>query len=267
MKTWINAFYSVSMMLLLLCVISCDEKPWPGEGQAASGVVTKNIKTPSPAVTGPQPENGPPETTGVTTSTVPTEKVPPGTSDTSGEFSGPLPASASQKGSPGQVTSGPSGDNAVPENQTAVKREKLLAKTADEMVKNAYQIKTYDSKNRVDPFIPLLTEKKETEPSVDGEPEKREPKRILTPLETMDLSQIKLVAVLQMENGRSLAMVEEAGGKGYEVRIGTYMGKNGGRVSAINTDGVVIKEHFRDFKGKRRERLRELKFHHSEGGQ
>ncbi len=149
---------------------------------------------------------------------------------------------------------------ALPVGEELVKREKALAKAAEDMVAN--QTKKYDPKNRVDPFIPLLTEKQEAVKG--GESDEDKPKRMLTPLEKMDLSQIKLVAVVLMK-GRALAMVEEASGKGYEVHLGTYMGQNGGQVSAINAESIVVKEYFKDFKGKRRERFQEIKFHNNEG--
>ncbi len=163
-----------------------------------------------------------------------------------------------------QKTAGDGKNMAIPVGEELVKREKALAEAAEEMVKEANQVKKYDPKDRVDPFIPLLTEKQEI--AKGGESGEDKPKRMLTPLEKMDLSQIKLVAVVQMK-GRALAMVEEASGKGYEVKLGTYMGKNGGQVSAINAENIVVKEYFKDFKGKRRERFQEIKFHNNEGGE
>ena len=83
----------------------------------------------------------------------------------------------------------------------------------------------YDSKGRVDPFVPLIAEKNTSgggDASMDAKP-----KRTLTPLEKLSLSQVKLVAVVEMQN-RTIAMVEEATGKGYEVAVGTYIGPNGG---------------------------------------
>lgn len=124
----------------------------------------------------------------------------------------------------------------------------------------------YDFKGRVDPFIPLVNEKREGDVAAEKEEKTSAPKRILTPLEKMDLSQIKLVAVIQTTKD-AIAMVEEASGKGYEVRIGTYMGRNEGRVVAINPNGLSIKEYYKDFKGQRRERVQELNFHRNEGGE
>lgn len=125
------------------------------------------------------------------------------------------------------------------------------------------RLRQYDFKGRIDPFLPLLTVNKEPE-TVTAEEDAR-PKRVLTPLEKMDLSQVKLVAVIQLK-GRSIAMVEEASGKGYEVKLGTYIGKNRGQVSAIHADSIVVKEIVKDFRGKRRERFQEIKFHKEEGG-
>ncbi len=45
------------------------------------------------------------------------------------------------------------------------------------------------------------------------------------------------------------------------------MGQDGGQVSAINAESIVVKEYFKDFKGKRRERFQEIKFHNNEGGE
>ncbi len=123
--------------------------------------------------------------------------------------------------------------------------------------------KRYAAKSRLDPFMPLLQEK--TAPSVKiQKPEK--PQRILTPLEKMELSQIKLVAVV-MTDTRKIAMVEEATGKGYEVKIGTYMGKNGGQVVDIGFDSIVVKEIVTDFKGSQTERFQEIKLHKPDNGE
>lgn len=80
----------------------------------------------------------------------------------------------------------------------------------------------------------------------------------LTPLEKLDISQMKLVGIVSMP-GRSMAMVEEAGGKGYVVRKGTYMGVNSGQVVEITRDRVVIEEEVENFLGKIVVRTRELK--------
>lgn len=122
----------------------------------------------------------------------------------------------------------------------------------------------YEAKSQLDPFIPLIQEKPPAAETEVRKPDK--PRRMLTPLEKMTLSQLKLVAVVIGEN-KKIAMVEEATGKGYEVRIGTYMGKNQGQVVDIQPDHIVVKELVADFKGIVTERLQELKLQKPDNGE
>jgi type IV pilus assembly protein PilP len=116
----------------------------------------------------------------------------------------------------------------------------------------------YTSTGKIDPFRPLIQTQIKTVIAPDIDREK--PTRVLTPLEKFDLSQIRLVAVVLAESG-NVAMVEEATGKGYMVRIGTYIGKDGGAVEQILEDRVVIRETVKDFRGKAVPRIREMKLH------
>ena len=145
-----------------------------------------------------------------------------------------------------------------------LKKEQEVAGSKLKNPDTAKAVVRYDSKGKLNPFIPLLQQKEMasvTTPFDDGKP-----KRMLTPLEKLELSQIKLVAVILMKN-RQLAMVEETTGKGYEVRIGTYMGKNNGQVSKINQSSIIVKEYVKDYKGKRQARFEEIKLHKKEGGE
>lgn len=120
----------------------------------------------------------------------------------------------------------------------------------------------YISKGKIDPFSPLIQDTpEEKKPVVDNRP-----KRILTPLEKIELSQIRLVAVIIMQD-RRIAMVEDASGKGYEVVIGTYIGKNAGKVSEIKKSSIVVKELVKDFKGKLTENFKEIKLHKNDNGE
>jgi Tfp pilus assembly protein PilP len=119
----------------------------------------------------------------------------------------------------------------------------------------------YAAKSNLDPFMPLIREQKAPETQTPDKPQ-----RILTPLEKMALSQIKLVAVV-VTDSMKIAMVEEATGKGYEVRMGTYMGKNGGQVVDISFDSIVVREIVTDFKGGRTERFQEIKLHKPDNGE
>ncbi|MGM0395266.1 MAG: pilus assembly protein PilP [Thermodesulfobacteriota bacterium] len=114
---------------------------------------------------------------------------------------------------------------------------------------------SYTAISSLDPFAPLIQE----EPPASPEPRKPEkPRRILAPLEKMALNQLKLVAVVMGENLK-IAMVEEASGKGYEVSIGNYMGKNQGQVVDIQFDRIVVREMSADANGIMTERFQELK--------
>jgi type IV pilus assembly protein PilP len=127
----------------------------------------------------------------------------------------------------------------------------------------AASLENYVPKSRLDPFLALIQEKKDTPVPERQRPEK--PQRMLTPLEKMTLSEIKLVAVVMMGD-RKIAMVEEATGKGYELGIGTYMGKDEGQVVDILLDKIVVKETITDYRGHLTERLQEIKLRkHDEG--
>lgn len=114
----------------------------------------------------------------------------------------------------------------------------------------------YNSKGKIDPFVSLIQEKSDQPPPIVDD----RPKRILTPLEKIDLSQIRLVAVIIMKN-KQIAMVEDPTGKGYEITKGTYIGKSQGRVSEIRSSSIVIKELVQDYKGRRKERVQEIKLY------
>lgn len=127
---------------------------------------------------------------------------------------------------------------------------------------NTQKLDHYNSQGKIDPFKPLIQEKTDDPETVF--PSK--PKRILTPLEKIELSQIRLVAVIIVPGtNRHIAMVEEASGKGYEVSVGTYIGKKQGRVSEIKKSSIVVKELYKDYKGRIKEKFQEIKLHKNSG--
>lgn len=120
----------------------------------------------------------------------------------------------------------------------------------------------YDPKGRVDPFFPVVESapragKKERVISA----ERRAPE---TPLEEIDLGQLRLVGIIHSPLGRS-AVVEESSGRGYVVTSGTYMGIHSGRVTAIDMDRIIVTEIVTDRVGEAREERRELKLQKSVG--
>lgn len=72
----------------------------------------------------------------------------------------------------------------------------------------------------------------------------------LQELQKFQLDQLKIVAII---TGRATpyAMVEDPSGKGHTLTRGKLIGKNFGRVAAINPDCVVVKEEYRDYTGRK----------------
>ena len=98
----------------------------------------------------------------------------------------------------------------------------------------------YDPTNLTDPFKSFIAKMEEVE-----EKKKQKPR---TYLETLELSQLALIAIIVGPKGK-WAMVREAKGTGHVIREGTPIGTNGGVVYEINDKAVIIREEYRDFKG------------------
>ncbi|MFO7707027.1 MAG: pilus assembly protein PilP [Desulfobacterales bacterium] len=105
----------------------------------------------------------------------------------------------------------------------------------------------YNPKGKVDPFEPLL--KDESAAAVARVRVKADPNRPKTPLEKLDLGQLKLVAIIAAPTGNR-ALVEEASGKGYIIKAGTFIGVNSGKVVDIKDGKVLVEEEFEDVYGK-----------------
>ncbi len=271
MVNLIKLFCGAGLSITLLCLVSCEQKPAPmalppqvkvvkksidlskRAYQKKSERVSTKIKNSLAAKKGTESPN--PSVSGLTNGNRVTKTG--NSAESTGNIKNGLDTKSAVDAFPmsEKATTGP--------KETDGTNQKKLAAVASELA-NSFVIKKYDTMGRVDPFVPLLNEK--TEESVQATPEAKKPKRILTPLEKMEVSQLKLVAVVKVK-GRHIAMVEESSGKGYEVVVGTYMGRHQGRVSEITRDGILIKEYVKNFKGVRKERIQEIKFHKDEGGE
>ena len=119
-----------------------------------------------------------------------------------------------------------------------------------------YRARYYNPEGKIDPFAPLFKEQKKPTPAAKKKKKKRRVPQ--TPLERIGLGQLKLVGVIQMDRG-SRAIVQEATGKGYVVREGTYIGLNSGKVVAIQSDRIIIEEEVENVLGKVTARKQELK--------
>ena len=110
----------------------------------------------------------------------------------------------------------------------------------------------YNPTGKIDPFEPLFRDR----PTLA---KKKKRKRLpQTPLERIEISQLKLVGIILASTGNR-ALVEETSGKGYVIKKGTYIGTNSGKVVKINKETVIVEEEFEDVFGKSATRQREIK--------
>ena len=102
----------------------------------------------------------------------------------------------------------------------------------------------YDPQGKLDPFEPLFQTK-----TVALATKKKKRSTPVTPLEKMSLSQLQLVAIIRTPT-ENKALVQEATGKGYIVKKGTYIGLNSGKIVQILKDRIIIEEEVEDVYGK-----------------
>lgn len=95
-----------------------------------------------------------------------------------------------------------------------------------------------------DPFRPMTLRTK-------GETTRR--RENLSPLERLELSQLKLVGIV-WDIKEPRAMVEDSTGLGYVLRVGTPIGSNDGRVKVIHRNEVIVEEFYSDDSGARKKR-------------
>lgn len=138
----------------------------------------------------------------------------------------------------------------LPKSAVSMTDEDKVAGSPSELAAVSLDKPKEEEIEKIDPFAPLFKEEVTSKPE-DAVVAKTETKRRipLTPLEKVDLSQLKLVGIVRAQSGEK-ALVEEASGKGYIVTKGTYIGLNAGRVLQIMGDGIVIEEEIEDALGK-----------------
>jgi type IV pilus assembly protein PilP len=133
---------------------------------------------------------------------------------------------------------------------------KLVATAAPEVQKGQSSDGSppmYNPKGKINPFEPLFKDQKAV-----VKKKKKKRRRPQTPLEKVDISQLKLVGIILAKSGNR-ALVEEASGKGYVIKKGTYIGINSGKVVEIKIEKVIVEEEFDDVFGKTKIRKREMK--------
>jgi len=106
----------------------------------------------------------------------------------------------------------------------------------------------YDPAGRRDPFVSFI--KAQTEKlKVDYD--------ALPPLQRYELGELKYVGVIWQKKG-PMALVEDAEGKGYSVRVGTKIGHNDGVVTRITGSEITVREEIPGYRGKKVSRERTL---------
>lgn len=138
-----------------------------------------------------------------------------------------------------------------------VAKEKRVASvsTITEKIEPPKITDLYNPEGKLDPFAPLIKEKPVNLPVKNRKAVRR---KLLTPLEKLDLSQLKLVAILRAQSGNR-ALVEEDSGKGYVIKKGTYIGTHSGKVAKILSDRIIVEEEVEDIYGKISVRKKEIK--------
>ena len=99
----------------------------------------------------------------------------------------------------------------------------------------------YNPVGKTDPFRSFLINRETV-----SQKTKKKPK---TYLETLDLSQLDLTAIIISPKG-NWAMVRDAKGVGYAIREGTPIGINGGVVYQIKEGEVIVREKYIDVKSR-----------------
>lgn len=152
-----------------------------------------------------------------------------------------------------------------PVNTPVVKKKPAIKKKVSSPVKKEKIVKkerakikfAYDPSGKRDPFLPYLSSF-----AIEGVPEEN---IVLTELQKYELSQLKLVVVMNI-GGRGIAQVETPDGLGHTIYLGTLIGKNKGKVVAIKGGKVTIEEKFRDILGDIKSTLNEIAIENPDGG-
>jgi type IV pilus assembly protein PilP len=120
----------------------------------------------------------------------------------------------------------------------------------------------YDPKGKIDPFIPLVRDEPvkavKEEGDDDAKGKKRKKRVPQTPLEKIEINQLRLRAIVVAPSGNR-ALVEESSGKGYILSEGTYIGRNQGVVTIIEKDKVIVEETVESIQGDISTQEKELK--------
>jgi type IV pilus assembly protein PilP len=257
MKKHLTIICSLACLIGFLAVLlGCDQ---PADKAAAPKVVRKKIHSQTAKKTGSAKTQSP-------TKSRPTPKATPATRQVDTGKQAPQQALIARKSEPPAVKSGPaipkppvkpkSDISATPKSgaKTDINQKAMASTSPAEKARSSSTLPPiYNPKGKLDPFEPLF--KKPTVALKKSKVKRRTPR---TPLERIDISQLKLVAIVLASSGNR-ALVEESSGKGYVVKKGTYLGINSGKVVKIEKNKVIVAEEYEDYRGKVTVRNKEIK--------
>lgn len=105
----------------------------------------------------------------------------------------------------------------------------------------------YDPANKPDPFKSFIVVRRELEEKEQGKPK--------TYLETLDISQLTISAIVLGSKG-NWALVRDSKGDGHVIKVGTLIGRQNGKVTRILEKEVVVTESYKDIRG--REQIKDI---------
>jgi Tfp pilus assembly protein PilP len=106
------------------------------------------------------------------------------------------------------------------------------------------------------PFGSLLRVKKVVEGEEDVEK--------LTPLQRIPVTDMTLESII-ISQRKSVAHVVTPDGKAHIISIGTLMGRHKGKVVRMNSDEIIVEEHFEDYLGRAFKQETVLRLREKEG--
>jgi type IV pilus assembly protein PilP len=131
-----------------------------------------------------------------------------------------------------------------------VKREVTGLEEAKAIYEEEYK---YDPKGRRDPFLSLVAMTKQ----------KPIKKKGASPFESYDIDEIKLLAIA-WDADKHYALIMLPNGKAYTITEGMTLGLQGGKVTKITKNSIVVREYIKDYKGDLKPRDSTLKLHKGE---
>lgn len=99
----------------------------------------------------------------------------------------------------------------------------------------------YEPRGRRDPFVPLVDVSKRKEATKSP--------RVLGTLESYDIPDFKVIAIVDKGQGRYSGLLLSPDNKSFLVRVGTVIGLKKGKVVEISRDRIIFSENIKDYKG------------------